>query len=61
MKYRIIMQTSKNGDFEAVMFTDDYDTPLDDFKFPQSDKIEETIAECNLPLGFPLGYNLIRE
>jgi hypothetical protein len=61
MKYRIIMQTSENGDFEAVCFTEDFDTPLDDFKFPQSAEIKEVVANCDLPSKFPLGYNLIRE
>jgi hypothetical protein len=61
MKYRIITQTSENGNFEAVLFTEDFDAPLDDFKFPQSDEIQETIAECDLPSNFPLEYQLIRE
>lgn len=61
MKYRIITQTSANGNFEAVMFTEDYDTPLSDFKYSQSDEIKETFAECDLPSGFPLEYQLIRK
>lgn len=61
MKYRIITQTSEKEDFEAVIFTEDFDTPLEDFKFLQSDEIKETIVECDLPSGFPTEYQLIRE
>ena len=61
MKYRIITQTSESGTFEAVMFTEDFGSPLEDFKFPQSDEIKETIVECDLPSGFPTEYQLIRE
>jgi len=36
-KIRIIMQTSDNGNYESVTFTEDFDTSLEDFKNPQSD------------------------
>ena len=60
-KTRIIMQTSENGAYESVTFSEDFETPLEDFKNPQSDEIKEVIVDINLPSGFPLEYELVRK
>jgi len=60
-KIRVIMQTSEDGEFEAVIFTDDFKSKLTEFKYPQSWTISEDTADLNLPRGFPLNYQLIRE
>lgn len=60
-KTRIIMQTSANGEYESVTFTEDFETPLEDFKNPQSDEIKEEIVDIYLPSEFPLEYELVRK
>ena len=60
-KMRVIMQTSENGTYESVTFSEDFETPLDDFKNPRSDEIIESVIDINLPSGFPLEYELVRK
>ena len=60
-KTRIIVQSSENGTYESVTFSEDFETPLDEFKNPQSDEIKESIVDIDLPSGFPLEYELVRK
>jgi hypothetical protein len=61
MKVRIIMQTSENGEYESVTFSVDFETPLSDFKNPQSDEIRGAVVDIDLPNRFPLEYELVRK
>jgi hypothetical protein len=58
MKTRIIHAAKPNGDIldERLYFTDDRNTPAEEF-FPSGYKIEsDTLHEIKIPSGFPMEY-----
>jgi len=59
MKVRIIIASNENGSHEEVHFTEDFETPAEDFFF-NLEVSQDKICECELPSTFPLGYNLKR-
>ena len=57
---RVIIQSTENGSRESVIFTDDFDLPIDDFVIPGFTVDCDKVIEDNLPDGFPKDYNLER-
>ena len=61
MQVRIIMQSDKSGRNEYVRFeTEDFDTPLKDFKMQECISIEEEVMDIELPSAFPTCHDLKR-
>jgi len=62
-KVRIIMQSNDSGTHEYVRFeTDDMKSPVDDFKMPECNSIQESITDdLDFPSGFPFNHNLRRD
>ena len=60
MKIRLIMQTDASGENEFVEFTDDFETDVDDFKYPMCDITFDEIIEMDEVMGFPLNFSLKR-
>lgn len=56
---RLIMQTSNSGDYESVLFTEDFETALEDFRNPKSESIKEVLLSVALPSDFPLEFELV--
>ena len=57
---RLIVQSSKNGEEEYVIFTDAFDTPVEDFIIGDCSISTDTIIDIELPSGFPFNYMLKR-
>ena len=62
MKVRIILMSSVSGAKEDVAFTDDFESPAEDFCLNdmQVDD-DDSISDMELPSGFPLNYLLHRD
>ncbi len=59
---RIIKASNESGSYESVYFTEDFDSPPEDFFIMEDDMsidTDETIDD-NLPSCFPKEYELIR-
>ena len=61
MRIRLIIQSNDNGNREFVTFTEEFDTPVDDFKFPDCSIDFDKVIEAEIPSVFPTGYNLQRQ
>jgi len=58
-RIRVIVTSTKDGSEENVIFTDDLETPAEDYCRPGfTVDIDEEIDE--LPSGFPMNYTLVR-
>ncbi len=60
-KIRVIIQSSKNGNKEQVIFTDKLEANIEKFKVSGLDVDSDDIIDNNLPDGFPTGYNLLNQ
>lgn len=62
-KIRVIIFSSDNGQNETVIFTADFDTPVDDFLTPGLNMTLscDEVIEDNLPSLFPREYTLLRK
>jgi hypothetical protein len=61
-KLRIIKQSNESGSEERVYFTEDFDTPIEELTISGLTVDSDVIIEgIELPSGFPLDYDLIRE
>ena len=60
MKVRVIVQSDDAGQNEAVIFTEDFDTPQQEFIVPGLSIDIDWIAYVPDAGGFPLEYNLRR-
>ena len=59
-KIRLIIASSENGEQECVIFTEDFETPAEDFFLNLAVSFDETM-EILLPDIFPTEYILTRE
>jgi hypothetical protein len=61
-KIRVIVFSSDNGQNETVIFTQEFDTPTDDFLTPGLNMTLscDEVIEDNLPSLFPREYTLLR-
>lgn len=59
---RCIVFSNKSGSKEGVIFTEDLETPIDEFIIPSGCTVdsENDIKLSDLPEGFPLDYILKR-
>ena len=62
---RVIVASSENGRREEVYFTEDFETPAEDFFFVDEGAVNELTRFADseilgLPNGFPLAYVLVR-
>lgn len=63
-RWRVILISSENGQNEHVVFTEDFDTPADEWcclGINREQVDSDTVVEVNLPLGFPTERALARE
>ena len=58
MDVRLIIQSNESGSKEFVIFTEDFDTPVDDFVYPDCTVDYDEVIECDLPMSFPLDRSL---
>ena len=61
MATRIIHFTNENGSKEGVYFTDDMNTPAEDFIPPFCELGSDTTIDDDMPNHFPMNYTLWRE
>lgn len=59
-KVRLIIQSSANGEQEAVIFTHGFDESVEDFLLPGYTIDHDIVIEDNLPTSFPREYSLKR-
>ena len=59
-KYRLILGVKGDLEDEMVLFTDDYDTPGEDFLLPGWEISFDGVIEADLPDVFPLSSELVR-
>ena len=60
MKIRLIIQSIENGEKEYVHFTENFDSPQQDYILPSCTIDYDEIIEADLPTMFPLDYSLKR-
>jgi len=65
MKYRIIVQSTENGESEYVAFyeedSDEFNSPIEDLLYPGHTVDSDEVCEIDLPSGFPTNYSLKRQ
>ena len=60
MKIRLIIQSDRDGIDERVHFTDIFNTPVAEFVIQGYDIRYDDIIEVDLPIEFPIGFDLKR-
>ena len=58
---RVIISTTPDGNKEIVYFTDELKAPAEEFLRPGFELDSDTEIPDNLPPGFPIGYDLVRD
>ena len=61
---RVLRASSENGEHEEVIFTEDFDTPAEDFFYMDSLNGLTIVTDDSidsLPSRFPLDYVLVRQ
>ncbi len=53
MTIRVITQSNDEGSVEFVEFTEDFDSPVEDFLMPDCDLTGDNVIEADLPDCFP--------
>lgn len=60
-RIRVIIASKDNGDNEQVIFTEDFDSLASDWFVKGMTIDSDTVIINNLPSGFPIESNLIKD
>jgi len=60
-KVRVLVASNESGSKEQVLFTEDFETPAEDFFMSDVSISSDDIIECRWPRAFPMDYILERQ
>ena len=60
-KVRVLVASNESGSKEQVLFTEDFETPAEDFFTSDVSISSDDIIECRWPRAFPMDFILERQ